>query len=68
MIGVLSDFPEVSLTRFLVENFFQDKREDVAFLLSEEGKTCVTEIALQGIPSRQICNLSLMGIRICNPQ
>lgn len=33
----------------LVENFFQDNREDVAFLLSEEGKTCVTEIALQGI-------------------
>lgn len=33
----------------LIENFFQDNREDVAFLLSEEGKTCVTEIALQGI-------------------
>ena len=33
----------------LVENFFQDNREDVDFLLSEEGKQCVTEIMAEGI-------------------
>lgn len=33
----------------LVENFFQDNREDVEFLLSEEGKRCVTEIMVEGI-------------------
>lgn len=33
----------------LVENFFQDNKEDVAFLLSEEGKQCVTDITVQGI-------------------
>lgn len=33
----------------LVENFFQDNKEDVAFLLSEEGKQCVTNILLEGI-------------------
>lgn len=33
----------------LVENFFQDNREDVDFLLSEAGKECVTEIMVEGI-------------------
>lgn len=33
----------------LVENFFQDNREDVDFLLSEEGKQCVTDIIAEGI-------------------
>ncbi|WP_106828056.1 N-acetylmuramoyl-L-alanine amidase [Parabacteroides pacaensis] len=33
----------------LVENFFQDNREDVDFLLSEEGKKCVTGIMVEGI-------------------
>lgn len=33
----------------LVENFFQDNREDVDFLLSEAGKQCVTEIIAEGI-------------------
>lgn len=33
----------------LVENFFQDNREDVDFLLSGEGKNCVTEIIVEGI-------------------
>lgn len=33
----------------LVENFFQDNQEDVEFLLSEEGKKCVTEITVEGI-------------------
>ncbi len=33
----------------LVENFFQDNKEDVEFLLSEEGKQCVTNILLEGI-------------------
>lgn len=33
----------------LVENFFQDNKEDVEFLLSEEGKQCVTDITVQGI-------------------
>lgn len=33
----------------LVENFFQDNREDVDFLLSEEGKKCVTDIMVEGI-------------------
>lgn len=33
----------------LVENFFQDNKEDVEFLLSEEGKLCVTNILLEGI-------------------
>lgn len=33
----------------LVENFFQDNREDVDFLLSEEGKQCVTDIMVEGI-------------------
>lgn len=33
----------------LIENFFQDNREDVDFLLSEAGKECVTEITVEGI-------------------
>ena len=33
----------------LVENFFQDNREDVEFLLSEAGKQCVTDIMAEGI-------------------
>ena len=33
----------------LTENFFQDNKEDVEFLLSEEGKQCVTNILLEGI-------------------
>lgn len=33
----------------LVENFFQDNREDVDFLLSEEGKQCVTDIMVEGV-------------------
>ncbi len=33
----------------LVENFFQDNKNDVEFLLSEEGKRCVTNILLEGI-------------------
>ena len=33
----------------LVENFFQDNQEDVDFLLSEEGKQCVTDIIVEGI-------------------
>lgn len=33
----------------LVENFFQDNKEDVDFLLSEEGKQCVTDITVEGI-------------------
>lgn len=33
----------------LVENFFQDNRADVDFLLSEEGKQCVTDIMVEGI-------------------
>ena len=33
----------------LVENFFQDNREDVNFLLSEKGKQCVTDITVEGI-------------------
>lgn len=33
----------------LVENFFQDNKKDVDFLLSEEGKQCVTDIAVEGI-------------------
>ena len=33
----------------LVENFFQDNKEDVEFLLSEKGKLCVTNILLEGI-------------------
>jgi N-acetylmuramoyl-L-alanine amidase len=33
----------------LVENFFQDNREDVDFLLSEAGKQCVTDIIAEGI-------------------
>lgn len=33
----------------LVENFFQDNKEDVDFLLSEAGKQCVTDITVEGI-------------------
>ena len=35
----------------LTENLFQDNREDVAFLLSEEGKQAVTAAHVQGIKS-----------------
>lgn len=35
----------------LVENFFQDNREDVDFLLSEAGKQCVTDITVEGVLS-----------------
>ena len=40
---------KTSCPTVLVENFFQDNREDVAFLLSEEGKKCVTDILVEGI-------------------
>lgn len=33
----------------LMENFFQDNKADVEFLLSEEGKQCVTDITVEGI-------------------
>lgn len=33
----------------LVENFFQDNKDDVEFLLSEKGKQCVTDIMVEGI-------------------
>lgn len=33
----------------LIENFFQDNLEDVEFLLSENGKQCVTDIMMAGI-------------------
>ena len=33
----------------LVENFFQDNREDVEFLLSEAGTQCVADIVMEGI-------------------
>ncbi|MDD3037605.1 N-acetylmuramoyl-L-alanine amidase [Bacteroides sp.] len=33
----------------LIENFFQDNEKDVKFLLSEEGKQCVTDITVEGI-------------------
>jgi N-acetylmuramoyl-L-alanine amidase len=33
----------------LIENFFQDNREDVEFLLSGVGRQCVTDIAVEGI-------------------
>lgn len=33
----------------LVENFFMDNEDDVNFLLSEEGKQCVTDIMVEGI-------------------
>lgn len=33
----------------LVENFFQDNKEDVDFLLSEKGKQLVTDIQVKGI-------------------
>lgn len=41
----------------LIENFFQDNREDVDFLLSETGKQEVTDIMVEGIKSfiRQDC-------------
>ena len=35
----------------LTENLFQDNREDVTFLLSEEGKQAVTAAHVQGIKS-----------------
>lgn len=33
----------------LVENFFQDNKEDVEFLLSEEGMRMVTQIHVEGV-------------------
>lgn len=33
----------------LIENFFQDNKEDVDFLLSEKGKQCITDIMVEGI-------------------
>lgn len=33
----------------LIENFFQDNKEDVDFLLSEAGKQCVTDIMVEGV-------------------
>lgn len=33
----------------LVENFFQDNKKDVEFLLSEAGKQCVTDIMVEGV-------------------
>ena len=33
----------------LTENFFQDNKEDVAYLLSEEGKAAVVKVHVEGI-------------------
>lgn len=33
----------------LIENFFQDNKEDVDFLLSENGKQCITDITVESI-------------------
>ena len=33
----------------LTENFFQDNKEDVEFLLSEEGMRMVTQIHVEGV-------------------
>ncbi len=33
----------------LIENFFQDNREDVAYLVSDEGKAACAEVAVLGI-------------------
>lgn len=33
----------------LIENFFQDNKENVDFLLSEKGKQCITDIMVEGI-------------------
>lgn len=33
----------------LIENFFQDNREDVAYLMSDEGKAACAEVAVLGI-------------------
>ena len=33
----------------LTENFFQDNKEDVEYLLSDEGKLMVTQIHVDGI-------------------
>lgn len=33
----------------LIENFFQDNRQDVDYLLSEQGMACVTDITVQGV-------------------
>lgn len=35
----------------LTENLFQDNREDVAFLLSDEGKEVITALHVNGIMS-----------------
>lgn len=40
---------ETNCPAVLVENFFQDNKEDVDFLLSEVGKQCVTDIMVEGI-------------------
>lgn len=40
---------ETNCPAVLVENFFQDNKEDVDFLLSAAGKQCVTDIMVEGI-------------------
>ena len=33
----------------LTENFFQDNRDDVAYLLSEEGREDITQLHVAGV-------------------
>jgi N-acetylmuramoyl-L-alanine amidase len=40
---------DTSMPAVLVENMFQDNKEDVAYLLSDEGKNTLTEIMVKGI-------------------
>lgn len=50
---------DTSCPAVLVENMFQDNKEDVAFLMSEEGKVTLCEIMVEGI-----CNY--LGIQYSN--
>jgi N-acetylmuramoyl-L-alanine amidase len=40
---------DTSCPAVLTENLFQDNKDDVAFLLSDEGKKKIVDIHVQGI-------------------
>lgn len=48
----------------LIENFFQDNKEDVEYLLSEEGKQCITDITVEGIIDYLDCSRKITSVGV----
>lgn len=67
-IGNFTVLTKTKCPAVLTENMFQDNKEDVDFLLSEDGKKKITELHVNGLkdyvrkygtpPTEQVCNCS----------